>query len=158
MNKNDIAVIMAGGTNMYLKSGLPPVMAKIMGKPMILHVTGAAVNSGVGKVVTVVPAKDTVITESLKAEFPGKPVFTVEQNSPLGTANAVLQAYEYLKDCAESVNICPWTLSALKAVLLKSGVAGENLFFQIGVSRADGADTETCDSDFTVRRDNQRAR
>ena len=96
MNKNDIAVIMAGGTNMYLKSGLPPVMAKIMGKPMILHVTGAAVNSGVGKVVTVVPAKDTVITESLKAEFPDKPVFTVEQNSPLGTANAVLQAYEYL--------------------------------------------------------------
>lgn len=102
MNKNDIAVIMAGGTNMYLKSGLPPVMAKIMGKPMILHVTGAAVNSGVGKVVTVVPAKDTVITESLKAEFPDKPVVTVEQNSPLGTANAVLQAYEYLKDCAES--------------------------------------------------------
>ena len=46
----------------------------------------------------------------------------------------------------------------LEAVLLKRGISRENLFFQIGVSRADCADAEARYSDFAVGRDNERAR
>ena len=45
MMRNDMAVIMAGGAGMYLKSGMPPVMAEIMGKPMVARAAAAAVNA-----------------------------------------------------------------------------------------------------------------
>lgn len=102
MMRNDMAVIMAGGAGMYLKSGMPPVMAEIMGKPMVARAAAAAVNSGIGTVVAVVPAKDTHISEYLKSEFLGKTIHCVEQAVPMGTAHAVLQAYEHIKNCAEA--------------------------------------------------------
>ena len=102
MAKNDLAIIMAGGTNKQLKTGMPPVMATIMNKPLIGHVAASAVNSNIGKVVTVVPAKDVYIKNYLEAEFPNKTITTVEQDLPLGTAHAVMQAIASIKECAKN--------------------------------------------------------
>lgn len=102
MNKNDIAVIMAGGTGMHLKSGMPPVMAQVMGRPMISRVVSAVVSSGIDTIITIVPKGDTIIKECLSREFPQKEIHTVVQDTPLGTAHAVLQAGIYIKTAAEN--------------------------------------------------------
>ena len=102
MAKNDLAIIMAGGTNMNLKSGMPPVMATIMNKPLVGHVASSVVGANIEKIVTVVPAKDMHIKNYLSNEFPDKNISTVEQDTPLGTAHAVMQAIASIKECAKS--------------------------------------------------------
>lgn len=104
MNMNDIAVIMAGGSSTLLKSGSSPVLAKVLGRPMISSVTEAAKLSGIGKAVIIVPAGDTQIKSLIKKEFPDSNIDFYEQASPLGTAHAVLQAEEALK-AAENGNV-----------------------------------------------------
>ncbi len=102
MAKNNIAIIMAGGTGMYLKSGMPPVMANIMGKPLVSRVAAAVINAGIEKIITIVPRGDNHIIDYLKNEFPKADISAVEQIAPLGTAHAVLQAQSYINECAEN--------------------------------------------------------
>lgn len=97
MNMNDIAVIMAGGSSTLLKSGSSPVLAKVLGRPMISSVTEAAKLSGIEKAVIIVPTGDTQIKSLIKKKFPDSNIDFYEQSSPLGTAHAVLQAEEALK-------------------------------------------------------------
>ena len=101
MNKNTLAIIMAGGTGTLLKSGMPPVMAEVMNKPLIGCVAKAVIGSGVGQIVTVVPAKDTCINDYLIKEFPDNRIQTVEQEIPLGTAHAVMQAIPFIEKAAK---------------------------------------------------------
>ena len=100
MTNHDIAIIMAGGVGMNLKSGMPSVMADVMGKPMIARVTTAVVNSNIKNIIVVVPARDNFISECLKSLFPNKEIHTVEQTTPLGTAHAVMQAKKYIEESA----------------------------------------------------------
>lgn len=97
MNKNDIAVIMAAGSSTLLKSAYSPVLAKVLGRPMISSVTEAAKLSGIEKVAVIVPSDDTQITPLIKNEFPESNIDFYEQPSSLGTAHAVLQAEEAIK-------------------------------------------------------------
>ena len=101
MTKNGLAVIMAAGTGMYLKSSMPSVMAEVMGKPLVGCVATSVVNSGIKKIVTVVPAKDTCIKNYLTNTFPDKHIETVEQETPLGTAHAVMQALPFIEDLVQ---------------------------------------------------------
>lgn len=102
METNTLAVIMAAGTATMLKSGMPSVMAEVMSRPLIGCVASAVVNSGIEQTVTVVPANDNCIKNYLAKEFPKKCIETVEQENPLGTAHAVMQALPYIKKIAES--------------------------------------------------------
>ncbi len=99
MNKNDIAVIMAGGSSTLLKSALSPVLAKVLGRQMISSVAEAALLSGIEKLAVIVPSGDTHISSLLKKDFPNSDIVFYEQSVPLGTAHAVLMA----KDLIESV-------------------------------------------------------
>lgn len=92
MKKNDIAVIMAGGSSTLLKSALSPVLAKVLGQPMIRSVTEAALLAGIERIAVIVPSGDTQIRSLIKKEFPDADIEFYEQSAPLGTAHAVLQA------------------------------------------------------------------
>ena len=97
MNKNDIAVIMAGGSSTLLKSANSPVLAKVLGQPMIQSVTEAALLSGIERLAIIVPSGDTQIRSLIKKEFPDADIEFFEQSVPLGTAHAVLAAQEAIE-------------------------------------------------------------
>lgn len=101
MTNFDIAIIMAGGTSISPNSATPRVMASVMGKPMIGRVTDAAVAAKLLHIIAVVPANDTTIKDYLMKEHPGNFISAVEQDKPLGTAHAVLQAERFIRSCAE---------------------------------------------------------
>ena len=101
MTNFDIAIIMAGGTAINPNSTTPRVMASVMGKPMIGRVTDAAVAAKLLHIVAVVPANDTSIKDYLTKEHPGSFISAVEQEKPLGTAHAVIQAERFIRSCAE---------------------------------------------------------
>lgn len=101
MTKNDLAVIMAGGSGNRLKSGHPHVMAKVLGKPMVGRVALAAHKAGISHITAVVPGKDTAIRDYLRNQLPDNAFSSVEQDLPLGTAHAVLQAKSFIKECAD---------------------------------------------------------
>ncbi len=101
MTNYDIAIIMAGGTAINPNSSIPRVMATVMGKPMIGSVAEAAASSRILHIITVVPTNDTSIKEYLVKEHPDRFISTVEQEKPLGTAHAVMQAERFIKNCAE---------------------------------------------------------
>lgn len=98
MNKNDIAVIMAGGSSTLLKSAFSPVLAKVLGRPMISSVTEAALLAGIEKFAVIVPSGDTQIRALIKKDFPEADIEFFEQTSPLGTANAVLTAEKAIEE------------------------------------------------------------
>lgn len=101
MTKNDIAIIMAGGSNLLLKSSLSPVLAKVLGRPMISSVAEAATRAGIEQIIIVVPQGDTQIKALIEKEFPDKNIIFVEQDAPLGTAHAVLKAEAYIEFSAQ---------------------------------------------------------
>lgn len=101
MNKNDIAVIMAGGSSTLLKSAHSPVLAKVLGKPMILSVAEAAFFAGIEKAAVIVPSGDVQISSLIKSEFPENNIDLYEQSSPLGTAHAVLQAEKAIEEAKD---------------------------------------------------------
>ena len=101
MTNYDIAIIMAGGTSISPNSSIPRVMASVMGKPMIGRVVDAAIASKIMHIITVVPANDISIKEYLVKEHPDTLISAVEQERPLGTAHAVLQAERFIRACAE---------------------------------------------------------
>ncbi len=92
MNKTDIAIIMAGGSSALLKSAHSPVLAKVLGRPMISSVAEAALLAGIETIAVIVPAGDTEISRLLTREYPEANIEFFEQSSPLGTAHAVLAA------------------------------------------------------------------
>ncbi len=102
MTVNDIAIIMAAGSNTHIGSSVPPVMAKVLGKPLVEHVASSVIGAGISTIITVVPLKDSQIQSYLVGKFPNKNITAVEQAAPLGTAHAVLQAVSSIKDCSKS--------------------------------------------------------
>lgn len=92
MNKNSLAIIMAGGSSALLKSAHSPVLAKVLGTPMISSVTEATLLAGVEKIAVIVPSGDIQVSSLIKKEFPDADISFFEQSAPLGTSHAVLQA------------------------------------------------------------------
>ena len=77
MSRNGLAIIMAGATGTLLKSGMPSVMAEVMGKPLVGCVASSVISSGIKKIVTVVPSKDIYIKNYLAKTFPENYIDTV---------------------------------------------------------------------------------
>lgn len=102
MTNFDIAIIMGGGTSIHPNSNTPRVMAEVMGKPMIGSVVDAAIAAKILHIITIVPQNDTAIKEYLTKEHPDIFISAIEQEKPLGTAHAVMQAERFIRSCAES--------------------------------------------------------
>jgi UDP-N-acetylglucosamine diphosphorylase/glucosamine-1-phosphate N-acetyltransferase len=89
-----IAIILAAGRGVRMRSELPKVSHAIFGKPMITWVLEAVKGLDVDDIFVVVGYK----SEMVKSECEGFNVTFVEQKDQLGTGHAVMQTAPYIKD------------------------------------------------------------
>ncbi|RSK25484.1 bifunctional UDP-N-acetylglucosamine diphosphorylase/glucosamine-1-phosphate N-acetyltransferase GlmU [Bacillus sp. HMF5848] len=93
MSNNRYAVVLAAGQGTRMKSKLYKVLHPVCGKPMVEHVVDQLQQIGLSEIVTVVGHGAEVV----KAQLQGKSEFVL-QNEQLGTAHAVMQASDLLKN------------------------------------------------------------
>lgn len=89
-----IAVILAAGKGVRMKSDLPKVFHKICGKPMLEYVLNAVEAAGFDEIFVVVGYK----SEMIKEYFVSHSVTFVEQAEQLGTGHAVMQVEPYIRE------------------------------------------------------------
>jgi len=89
-----VAIILAAGRGVRMKSELPKVSHLIFGKPMIAWVLEAVKGLELDEVFVVVGYRSEIVKSECK-EFG---VTFVEQKEQLGTGHAVMQAAPYIKD------------------------------------------------------------
>ncbi|MBN1289178.1 MAG: bifunctional UDP-N-acetylglucosamine diphosphorylase/glucosamine-1-phosphate N-acetyltransferase GlmU [Actinobacteria bacterium] len=102
LNNKLAVVVMAAGKGKRMKSGLPKVMHRVCGKPMIELVLGEVRSLKAGKVVLVVGNGAELVKESA-----GPGVKCVEQAEQKGTGHAVLVAMEELGNEFDEVMVLP---------------------------------------------------
>ena len=117
-------VILAAGKGTRMKSDLAKVLHPICGKPMLWHVVALARNLGSEKTVIVTGHQADLVKEAMKNEA----LIYVHQEKQLGTAHAVLQAGDALRDFDGDVLILcgdvPLLLPSTIEGLLKNHRAG----------------------------------
>ena len=91
--KNRYAIVLAAGQGTRMKSKLYKVLHPILGQPMIRYVNDALKPTAIQSLVTIVGHG----AEDVMAEIGDESEFDVQEEQ-LGTAHAVLQAKELLKD------------------------------------------------------------
>jgi len=89
-----VAIVLAAGKGVRMRSEIPKVSHMIAGKPMIVMVLEEVKELGLDHVFVVVGYK----SETVKEECEGFDVTFVEQKEQLGTGHAVMQAAPYIKD------------------------------------------------------------
>ncbi len=87
------AIILAAGKGTRMKSKLYKVLHPVCGKPMVKHIADQLKKVGVHRLITVVGHG----AEKVKSELTGDSEFVLQEEQ-LGTAHAVMQADELLKD------------------------------------------------------------
>jgi bifunctional UDP-N-acetylglucosamine pyrophosphorylase / glucosamine-1-phosphate N-acetyltransferase len=87
-----IAVVLAAGKGVRMKSDLPKVAHMLCGKPMIVRVIEVLEKLGLDEIIVVVGYK----AEIVKQELSGHKVSYVEQKEQLGTGHAVKQAKPHI--------------------------------------------------------------
>ena len=92
------AVILAAGKGVRMRSDLPKVLHKLVGKPLISHVIESVRRSGVNDITVVVGYCGEQVIGEL-----GSSLGYVWQREQLGTGHAVLQAKEKLQGYSGSV-------------------------------------------------------
>jgi len=129
-----LAVVLAAGEGVRMKSTRPKALHEIAGRSMLAHVLGAARGAGAQALAVVIgPGRDDVALEARRAA-PGASIFVQEQR--LGTAHAVLAASaeiaqgfdDILVVYADSPLLRAGTLAALRAPIAK-GAAVATLGF-----------------------------
>jgi bifunctional UDP-N-acetylglucosamine pyrophosphorylase / glucosamine-1-phosphate N-acetyltransferase len=85
-----LAIVLAAGEGTRMRSGLPKVLHRIAGRPLLAHVLGAIAEVGVTDTAVVIgPAEETVAAE-IKRAAPSAKSFVQQERR--GTAHAVLAA------------------------------------------------------------------
>lgn len=84
---NLLAIVLAAGQGTRMRSKLPKVLHKVLGKPMLQHVLDACSGAGIEKNVVVLGHKAEVVEQKLDQN-----VQVVYQREQLGTGHAVMQA------------------------------------------------------------------
>ncbi|RNC28682.1 MAG: Bifunctional protein GlmU [Candidatus Dichloromethanomonas elyunquensis] len=87
------AVILAAGKGTRMKSGLPKVMHRIAGLPLIDHVLDKVEKLGIGEIVTIVGHGREIVSKHID-----KRSEILVQEKQLGTGHALLQAAPMLED------------------------------------------------------------
>lgn len=88
-----IALVMAAGKGLRMKSDLPKVLIPVRGRPMIAHVLDALGEAGIDQIVVIVGYRSDLVRAEL-ADWPG--LQFVEQTEQLGTGHAVMACREVL--------------------------------------------------------------
>ncbi len=97
-------LILAAGLGTRMKSEIPKVLHKILGKPMLyylLKTIDKLQKEMNGRKIVVIGYKG----ELVKKEFENEDLIFVEQNPPLGTGHAVMCAKDVLKNGAENTMV-----------------------------------------------------
>jgi UDP-N-acetylglucosamine diphosphorylase/glucosamine-1-phosphate N-acetyltransferase len=89
-----VAIVLAAGKGVRMKSDIPKVSHPLLGKPMIVWVLETVEGLKLDGVFVVVGYRSEVV----KAQCQGFNVTFVEQKEQLGTGHAVLQAAPYIRD------------------------------------------------------------
>jgi bifunctional UDP-N-acetylglucosamine pyrophosphorylase/glucosamine-1-phosphate N-acetyltransferase len=89
-----VAIVLAAGKGVRMRSDIPKVSHAVLGKPMIVRVLEAVRELKLDQIFVVVGYK----AEIVKSQCAGFDVTFVEQKEQLGTGHAVLQAAPYIKD------------------------------------------------------------
>ncbi|WP_027339787.1 bifunctional UDP-N-acetylglucosamine diphosphorylase/glucosamine-1-phosphate N-acetyltransferase GlmU [Halonatronum saccharophilum] len=88
-----LTITLAAGKGTRMKSKLPKVLHKVLGKSMVQHVLDTASNLDPSLNITVIGYKGEEVKENTEGD-----IKFVEQKEQLGTGHAVMQAREYLKE------------------------------------------------------------
>jgi UDP-N-acetylglucosamine pyrophosphorylase len=86
-----VAVILAAGKGVRMKSELPKVLHKLQGKSLILHVLESLHRAGITECISVIGYKGEMVQEEVEGLSS-----VVWQHEQLGTGHAVMQAEESL--------------------------------------------------------------
>ena len=93
--KNKLSIIvLAGGKGTRMQSDIPKVLHQVNGKSMIEHVLAQTDNLNPEKLLVVIGYE----AEQMKKHLAKYPLFYALQNKQLGTAHAVMQCQEQLKN------------------------------------------------------------
>ena len=91
MNKFS-TIILAAGEGSRMKSNMPKVVHKVVGKPMISYVIESAKEAGSERVVVVTGHKENEVRKNIQD------VLFAHQDKQLGTGHAVMAANDYISD------------------------------------------------------------
>ena len=121
-----VAVILAAGKGIRMKSALPKVLHGVGGMPMLQHVVNAARAAGASRTLVVVGFEGELVRERL-----GPEVEYVTQSEQLGTGHALMQTQEALRSfsgtvlllCGDTPLLTSATLQSLTAAHRTSAAA-----------------------------------
>lgn len=111
------AILLAAGQGTRMKSALPKVMHQLAGRPMILHLLDMLSGLAIDRKLVVVGPESDLVRDAVA------PVPTVVQTDRLGTAHAVAQTEELLRDFAGTVLVLYGDAPLLKADTVKNLLA-----------------------------------
>jgi bifunctional UDP-N-acetylglucosamine pyrophosphorylase / glucosamine-1-phosphate N-acetyltransferase len=117
-----LAIVLAAGKGIRMKSDLPKVLHRLAGAPMLAHVLRAAAAAGIGRSCLVVGPDMEAVSDAGLAVDPGLQVYV--QPDQLGTANAVGAASSAFEGEAGPVLVLYGDTPLLRAETLKA-VLGE---------------------------------
>ena len=105
MMNNINVVILAAGEGTRMKSKLPKVLHKVMGKSMVKRVIDVSYEIGADKICVVTGHKYEIVREALKDEN----VEFAIQEKQLGTGHAVMQAADFIDDNGDVIPLRRYT-------------------------------------------------
>lgn len=124
----ETAIILAGGFGTRLAavvSDVPKPMAPVAGRPFLERLLDRLIAQGIRRVVLAVGHKKDIIRNHFGATYKGVPIQYSEENEPLGTGGAILQAF--VESGAESALVfngdtyCTLNLNELSAAHQRGG-------------------------------------
>ncbi|MCK4860084.1 MAG: bifunctional N-acetylglucosamine-1-phosphate uridyltransferase/glucosamine-1-phosphate acetyltransferase [Candidatus Omnitrophica bacterium] len=114
--KNIIAVILAAGKGVRMKSNLSKVLHNLCGQPLIYYVLREVKKAGIKQVIAIVGQENEGIKRVVANSF--QKIDFVQQKEPLGTAHALRQARGELKK-EDDVLVLPGDVPLITADSLK---------------------------------------
>ncbi len=113
-SRETIAVILAAGKGVRMKSDFPKVLYPLMGKPMVSYVLEACKKAGINRILLVVGHRADLVRESV-----GPGYEYVEQSEQLGTGHALLVAAKALKGVKDDILVLAGDTPLLTANILR---------------------------------------
>lgn len=108
-----LAIILAGGKGTRMQSDVPKCMITLSGRPMINYLIETLESLKVDNIYVVICYKKEIIKESIKEK-----VIFVEQNKPLGTADAVKSCKRVLENINDNILILAADMPLIKKEIL----------------------------------------
>lgn len=108
-----LAIILAGGKGTRMKSDKPKCLMPLLGKPMISYLIKTLNNMYMDKIYVVVGYQKEIVKENIKEE-----VVFVEQNKPLGTADAVKSCKKEIENIDDNILILAADMPLIKKEVL----------------------------------------